>query len=292
MFALSKRGGEMIREWNDTTIKRFLKEGRGQGEGSEYKPWLRVQDIASQGRSTRIYSYKLQRVIHLLSDLQLYYWYLLEFDNEGVLDVREQYPLLDFHELNIPVDQELEKKLFNTKTNVPHVFIVPFMVTRIDQNGNSFYEARVIKSSTELSKKATIDRLELQRRYFEKKQIDFGIVTEKDINKQLARNIGWVLTAYDIQDYPELVGNYSFLKNDLLDYLTNPTDTLQRVFQRIENSYQLDEGMGLILFKHLVATREIRMDLDRKIDLTKSVEKYRVQFPSVETDGENHAVGS
>ncbi|MDF1511265.1 TnsA endonuclease N-terminal domain-containing protein [Robertmurraya sp. DFI.2.37] len=279
----------MIREWKDSTIKRFLKEGRGSGEGSEYKSWLQVQDINSQGRSTRTYSYKSQRVIHLLSDLQLYYWYLLEFD-DMVLDVREQFPLLDFHEMNIPVDQELEKKLFSTKTNVPHVFIVSFMVTRIDQNGNSFYEARAIKSSTELTKKATIERLEMQRRYFEKKQIDFGVVTEMNINKQLARNIGWVLTAYDIQDYPDLVRNFLYLKEDLLHYLSNHTATFQMVFQRIEKDYQLDEGLGLILFKHLVATKQIKFDLNRKIDMSRNVEEYRIELPGIKSGGDKHAV--
>lgn len=279
----------MIREWNDSTIKRFLKEGRGQGEGTTYKPWLQVQDIASQGRSTRIFSSKSQRVIHLLSDLQLYYWYLLEFDNT-VLDVREQFPLLDFHEMNISVDQELERKLFNAKTNVPHVFIVSFMVKRIDENNNPFYEARVIKSSTEFAKKATISRLELLRRYFEKKQLDFGIVTEKNINKQLSRNIGWMLTAYDIQDYPALVGNFSFLKKDFLYYLSDQSDTFQRIFQRIEKNYHLDEGLGLILFKHLIATKQINMDLSRKIDLSGKVEEYRVKLPGIETEGDKHAV--
>ncbi|WP_430789084.1 TnsA endonuclease C-terminal domain-containing protein [Virgibacillus flavescens] len=279
----------MIREWKDSTIKRFLKEGRGQGEGQEYKSWLQVQDIASQGRSSRTFGFTSQRVHHLLSDLQLYYFYLLEFDDQ-VIDIREQFPLLDFHEMNVPVDQELEKKLFNSKTNVPHVFIVPFMVTRIDQDGNPFYEARVIKSSTELAKKTTISRLELLRRYFEQKQIDFGIVTEKEINKQLARNTGWVLTAYDIQDYPELIGNLAFLKKDLKDYLTNPIETFQSIIQRIEKSYQLDEGLGLILLKHLVATKEIQMELNQKIDLSRRVEEYRVQVSNLEADGENHAV--
>lgn len=279
----------MFREWKDSTIKRFLKEGRGQGEGPTYKPWLQVQDIASQGRSTRIYSHKSQRVIHLLSDLQLYYWYLLEFD-EMVLDVREQYPLLDFHEMNIPVDQELEKKLFNKKTNVPHVFTVSFMVTRIDQNGDSYYEARVIKSSAELAKKATISRLELLRRYFSQKQIGFGIVTEKNIDKQLARNIGWVLTAYDIQDYPELEGNFSFLRKDLIDYLSDQSDSFQRIFQRLEKTYQLDEGLGLILFKHLVATKQIKVDLNRKIDLSKRVEEYHVELSGIVGEGEKHAI--
>ncbi|WP_191559394.1 TnsA endonuclease C-terminal domain-containing protein [Metabacillus idriensis] len=282
----------MIRDWNDSTIKRFLKEGRGQGEGSAYKPWLQVQDIASQGRSTRLFCHKSQRVIHLLSDMQLYYYYLLSFDSH-VTDLREQYPLLDFYELNIPIDQGLEKKLLNTKTKVPHVFTISFLITRVDQNNNPFYEARVIKTSSELEKKATIERLELQRRYFEKKNIDFGIVTEKEINKQVARNIGWVLTAYDLQDYPELMGNLELLKVDMLNLLySNAKKTFQSIFSRLERLYQLNEGMGLILFKHLVATKQITMNMNQKIELTKKVETYDVQVPQVQMDGENHAVGS
>lgn len=282
----------MIRDWNDSTIERFLKEGRGQGEGPTYKSWLQVQDISSQGRSTRIFSHKSQRVINLLSDLQLFYYYLLEFD-ERVIDIREQYPLLDFHELNIPIDHGLQKKLFNAKTKVPYVFTVSFFVTRVDSNNNPFYEARIIKTSSELEKKATLERLELQRRYFEKKNIDFGIVTEKEINNQLARNIGWVLTAYDLQDYPELIGNLEFLRVDMLKFLSSDTEkTLQSIFTRLESSYQLSEGMGLILFKHLIATKEITMDMNQKIELNKKIENYDVRVPKVKLDGENHAVGS
>lgn len=278
---------QMIREWNDSTIKRFLKEGRGSGYRENYKPWLTVQDIASQGRSTRTFSYTSDRVVHLLSDLQLCYFNLLEFD-DLVIDIRENYPALDFHELNIPLDQALTKKLFNSKTKAPHVFTVSFLVTRIDDNNNPYYEARVVKTSSELEKKATIHRLELLRRYFEKKQIDFGIVTEKEINKQLARNIGWVLTAYDIQDYPDLMGDFSYLKNDMLIYLSDPSESFQRIFTRLEKTYQLEEGMGLILFKHLVATKQIKMDMNRKIDLSKQIEKYNIQVPFLK--GDIHAI--
>ncbi|MCM3390604.1 TnsA endonuclease C-terminal domain-containing protein [Ureibacillus chungkukjangi] len=279
----------MIREWTDSTIKRFLKENRGQGEGATYKAWLQVQDIASQGRSTRIYSHKSQRVIHLLSDLQLYYFYLLEFDNQ-VKTVKEQYPLLDFYEQNIQLDEKLSGKLFNSKTNVPHVLTVTYLVTRGNENNVPYLEARVIKNSSELEKKATIDRLELMRRYFEKKDIDFGIVTEKEIDKLFARNIGWVLTAYDITDYPEIVGNFVYLKEDILELLKSKNYTFYHIFSRLEKSYQLQDGMGLILFKHLLATKQIRMDMYKKIELTNKIASYNIQ--QVKLGGENHAISS
>ena len=279
----------MIRDWKDSTIKRFLKEGRGAGDGSEYKSWLQVQDIKSQGRSTRIFSPKVQRVMHLLSDLQLYYYYLLEFDDR-VIGFREQFPLLDFHEQSIQLDEKLRGKLFNSKTNVPHVLTVTYLVTRENENNVPYLEARVIKTSSELEKKANIERLELMRRYFEKKDIDFGIVTEKEIDKQFARNIGWALTAYDITDYPEIVGNFVYLKEDILGLLTSPNATFHHIFSKLEKSYHLQDGMGLILFKHLLATKQIRMDMYKKIELTNKIASYNIQ--QVKLGGENHAISS
>ncbi|MGP9039423.1 TnsA endonuclease C-terminal domain-containing protein [Cytobacillus kochii] len=281
----------MIREWNETTINRLLKEKRGQGTGKDYKPWLQVQDIASKGRSTRTLGHTTQRVHHLLSDLQLYYFYLLEFD-ENVTDIREQYPLLDFHDMKIQLDQELTKKLFDKKTQVPHIFTVSFLVTRKGESGEHYDEVRIIKQSQELEKNATLQRLELERRYFEKKEIDFGIITEKEIDKQLARNIGWALNSYDIQDYPSLTLNLPHLKRDMVHYLSNKSDTFQGIFSRLEREYSLDEGLGLILFKHLIANKEVSMDLSKKIYLTNKIENYHVEFTGENGGDVRYAVGN
>ena len=36
------------------TTERRLNEGRGNGRGKDYKPWLRVQDVPSQGLASRV----------------------------------------------------------------------------------------------------------------------------------------------------------------------------------------------------------------------------------------------
>lgn len=267
----------LIREWNESTLKRFLKEGRGQGTGKNYKPWLYINDLSSRSRSTRIFGHTTQRVHHLLSDLQLYYFYLLEFD-ENVIDIREQFPLLDFHEMNISVDSSLTQKLFDSKTKVPHIFTVSFLITRVGKGQEPDYQARIVKISSELEKKSTIERLELLRRYFQKKGIDFGIVTEKEINKTFSKNIGWALAAYDIKDYPELITNYSYLKKDMSLLILESNITFHQVFEKIENLYQLQEGLGLVLFKHLIARKYIKMDLTKKIYLSQKPCEYDVQL--------------
>ncbi|MFN3898722.1 MAG: heteromeric transposase endonuclease subunit TnsA, partial [Acinetobacter junii] len=38
--------------------QKWIKDGRGDGELSSYKPWLTVRDLSSLGRSHRVYGHK------------------------------------------------------------------------------------------------------------------------------------------------------------------------------------------------------------------------------------------
>ena len=40
--------------FDEAKIARFRKEGRGDGSGADYTPWLTVRDVPSRGRSHRI----------------------------------------------------------------------------------------------------------------------------------------------------------------------------------------------------------------------------------------------
>ena len=53
-------------------IENMIKEGRGQGHGSEYRLWLTIRDVPSQGLSTRFPGWKTGRVHHFLSQLELH----------------------------------------------------------------------------------------------------------------------------------------------------------------------------------------------------------------------------
>ena len=66
---------------NELKNKRWIKEGRGAGRNSAYKPWITVRDLPSEGRSHRIFGHKSQRTHHLVSDLELAVFLLLEWDS-------------------------------------------------------------------------------------------------------------------------------------------------------------------------------------------------------------------
>ena len=56
---------------SDAKNNKWIKEGRGSGQNSEYKPWITVRDLPSDGRVHRVFGHKSQRTHHLLSDLEL-----------------------------------------------------------------------------------------------------------------------------------------------------------------------------------------------------------------------------
>jgi hypothetical protein len=93
---MSSNNGKKSRAqlWNPNTIKRFQKRrGREDDRHGDYRPWLNVQDLPSEGMSTRICGWKTgKRAVHLFSNPELYNFYLSMW-NDRVLDFREQFPL-------------------------------------------------------------------------------------------------------------------------------------------------------------------------------------------------------
>ena len=84
--------GKRRAAWDYDHYLRYLKEGRGQGEGAAYKPWICIQDFPSLGVCARPLGIKTGRVHHLLSRNEEFYFILLDTDPD-VLDIREQFPL-------------------------------------------------------------------------------------------------------------------------------------------------------------------------------------------------------
>src|SRR5260370_35651672 len=74
-----------------------LKEGRGQGRGAKYKPWLYIHDVPSRGRAWRTKGWKTGRPKQLLSDFEHDY-FLIKDRDPSAIDIREQYPLCPLEE--------------------------------------------------------------------------------------------------------------------------------------------------------------------------------------------------
>ena len=76
----------------DNRAKKWIKEGRGKGSGKDYRPWLTVRDLPSQGRSHRVMGHLTQRTHHFLSDLELATFFLLECQTQRSVTFESNFP--------------------------------------------------------------------------------------------------------------------------------------------------------------------------------------------------------
>lgn len=149
-----------------------LLEKRGQGTGKDYKPWLRVHEVPSKGLSSRIIGTKTGRIHQLLSQLETAQFFLLEWD-DNVRDIREQFPLLPIQETTYIAEELKIKHPWNPRGS--SVLTTDFLIT-LKNNLGVHYSAIAVKPKTELSKQRTLEKLEIERIYWLKKNIPWQIV--------------------------------------------------------------------------------------------------------------------
>ncbi|MBD2044141.1 TnsA endonuclease N-terminal domain-containing protein [Coleofasciculus sp. FACHB-64] len=248
------------REWTQAKFERYKKEGRGRGSGKDYKPWLTIQDFSSKGRSSRTPGWKTNRVHHFFSDHEKRLFYLFEW-SDTVTDIREQFPLSDLDlAMSIATDMGVKYPI-DTQSGTPYVLTSDFMLT-VNHNGKQVQIARTVKQSTELEKKRVNEKLEIERQYYLAKGIDWGIITEKEILRRLAENVEWVHSAYRLEANSEMdVAQLRELSTILKSKLQEEDTTINRITTALDKEMNINLGTSLYVFKHLIAKKEIIVDL-------------------------------
>lgn len=193
--------------WNEKTIKRFEAEGRGQGSGANYKPWITVADFSSLGRSHRPWSSKTGRHHELFSDVEYDLFVCLEWPLD-VVDIREQHPLDRPSTLQIAQNLGIRHPYY-PNTTVPTVMTVDFLVTHL-RNGQRSLVAYNAKRDDAAEDEREMLKLEIQRVYHELAEIPHYLVFDSLIPKQKATNIKRIRDAAlkpgEIEPYPNYFG--------------------------------------------------------------------------------------
>ncbi len=234
---------------------RWQKEGRGSGQGSTYKPWLTVRDVSSNGRSHRVFGRVAGRIHHLLSDLELSVLLLLDWDLR-TLDIREQFPLI------LPETQALADKAgikHPAKNREVIHMTTDFLVDTSDNKLPRF--ALQAKYSNDLNDPRTVEKLELERRYWESKSVPWFIVTEREIPKEVLTNIEWLIPYIDhdggINSEPDILNHY-------LHYFASEPDTpIIEVGKKLDRAYDLKMGESLSQIRSLLAQRQLVFDITK-----------------------------
>lgn len=233
--------------------QKWIKDGRGQGELSSYKPWLTVRDLASRGRSHRIYGHKTKRTHHLLSDLELAIFLILEW-NPLIQDIREQFPL------RIEQTEEIAQAASITHPairGVKQIMSTDFYVLSSDAQKPRF--AIQAKYQKDIEDTRTIEKLELERRYWQSRGIPWQIITEQEIPKIVFNNIKWLYPVIKEEDHIQLYDNIEFY---VQQFRKHPNLSLIHLAKKIDSSYDLEIGTSLSELRMLFAQRYFKFDLN------------------------------
>lgn len=250
-------------KWSEKTYLKRLREGRGRGELESYKPLVTVQEIPSKGISAMILGEKTHRLHHFFSRNEIAFFYLLEA-NEDVLDIREQYPLLDV----LDTVRISEKAGINhprdLKSRYPYVFTSDFfIVTR------SGIKVRSIKTREDLLNRRTLEKQEIERQYWLEYGYEWKIVTDKMIDLRKAENLAWLRTR--VQCLQEMIPDRDILMEAVCCFAECFRESAYPIIVLagdVEEIFGFEPGAGLCIFAKAVRDRLIEIDLCRPLDMT------------------------
>lgn len=249
--------------------ERKQKQGRGQGKGDEYTPYIYTQEFRTRARSCRHRRKGMTtgRTHHLLSTLELGVFYVYDF-SPFITDIQEQYPLDQFTTLRIAERLGIRHPSRRTRQRVyePIIMTSDFLLTVQKQEGTQPYQCvRSVKSAHELYNRRTVAKLEIERVYWEIRGIDWKIITDREIPDNLVWNLEELYSFRTLDDTNVSNEQFKAIRTRLNAALCPKGIVLNRVARRVDNALGLKHGTSINVAKHLIATRQWKADLSERI---------------------------
>lgn len=260
----------MGRPRNLASIKdysRALKNGRGLGCGADYLPWLRVNDVPSHGKSTKIYGIKTERTHQLLSGIESNLFVISEY-NRSVIDIREGFPLFPVDlvlrvaneaGINYPICQ---------KSKDPCVLTTDFVFT-LKEKDEITYLPVAVKTSEALNDPKVAERLEIERLWWSAIGAPWKLVTEIQINKVIARNIEWFSAPLRGRKQNSLGENYKEVMEELAGLVTPGVYEWSGLVNQLSQEVNIAKDKTIDLLKAAIWHQFIVVNMDTQVEIAK-----------------------
>jgi hypothetical protein len=266
-------------------VERRLKEGRGQGKGAEYKPWLQIQDVPSRGLVSRIKGWKTGREHHLMSNLESNFFYILEW-SPLVLDIREQFPLLPLEETQTIAEQCGFAHPADPQTREPVVMTTDFVII-LQQDSHQVEQARDCKSASDLQSQRVLEKLEIGRRYWERRNVDWQIVTEGEIPMPVVENVKWLHPYYQLQDLAPLSqADIRRIERVLAPQAIQNNTPLTKITNTCDEQLGLTPGTSLSVVRYLIANRRWLISISQRIQPSEKLTVVSTTLVDADKGGE------
>ncbi|HZH30229.1 MAG TPA: TnsA endonuclease N-terminal domain-containing protein [Pyrinomonadaceae bacterium] len=244
--------------------QRRSKEGRGIGTGADYLPYLFIHDVPSIGLASRVWGWKARRVHHLLSRLELKFFYTLEWRLD-VIDIREQFPL-DLDETLAIADQLGVRHPRDPKTKDYVVMTSDFVIT-VRKDFVSEEQIRTVKHKKDLEDARVKEKLEIERVYWQEiRELSWEIVTEEHVDANVAGNVEWLHCHRDVERLaPLTAADIERVETLLTPRVAQGGFRLRDLTNECDARLGFAPGSSLDVVRHLLANRRWEIDMRTRI---------------------------
>lgn len=253
----------------EAKLQRRIKQGRCLGLLAAYIPWILVHEFSSRGWSTRAWSHKMQRIIHLFSRAEYIFFLRLELA-ANVAEFYEQFALLP-RETTEAIADAYE---FNRTTvaGVRHVMTSDFKIRTTEGKVaiRSLKQIEDLETDERVKQKLLIDRL-----YWQDFNgvLDWAVVTQEESTPGLDWNIEWVSGMRTLKCHEHLAQYVDDARAMARTWLLDEARTIDETAARLGEAFGT-RATGTTLIRHLFATgafpeadMTVRFDLDRDLPL-------------------------
>lgn len=205
-----------------------------------------------------------------MSNLETSFFFVLDW-SQSVLDIREQFPLLPLEETQEIAEQCGFVHPTDPKTQHPGVMTTDFLIT-LKQSDRETEHAHAIKPAADLQSQRILEKLEIERRYWERRNIDWGIVTDQEIPKALVENLKWLRSCYQLEDLvPLSQTDITRIESVLTPQVIQGKTPLAKITNACDDQLGLSPGTSLSVVRYLIANRQWQVDMSQRIQPSKKL---------------------
>ena len=251
--------------FDEARVQRFLAEGRGTGDGPNYRPWLQIQDVSSMGRSHRPFGIKTQRVHHLLSDGEWKSFLRLEGDPQ-VIDIWEQFPMDRLETFRLA--QKLGIKHPVTLDGTPYVMTLDFVVTVLLSQGPRLVPY-TFKYSPELLPARDEELMTITRAFCEARGMELQLIDQRFFDEPFVLNYDSVRAFDDISKlaFAQEVNVTGVTAALLEEVRLGGDEILLRTCRALAGAFETESYVVYQIAMHLVSRGVLRVDLSSSTGL-------------------------